>query len=182
MTSRNEEKDERVTIAQFAAIRGVTVQAVRKAIKDCRISGYTGSDGVVRLNKNEALRQWEENTNQANDRSVPQDDDEDGEDQAEAKKAVNYHQSRAIRERYSAKTAKLEYRKLAGSLVSAVKVKTEAFECARITRDAILNVPNRLAPELAGESDPVKVHIMLTKALTEALESLADAGDRADNI
>jgi hypothetical protein len=60
-----------------------------------------------------------------------------------------------------------------GQLVEADRATREAFEFARTVRENILNVPARLAAELAAESDSTRVHLALERALREALEATA---------
>lgn len=84
----------------------------------------------------------------------------------------SYAASRAIREAYQARLAKIIYEEKIGKLVPSEQVRLEAFELARTVRDAVLNIPNRISSEIASETEPVKVHAMLTRALTEALEEL----------
>ncbi len=62
-----------------------------------------------------------------------------------------------------------------GALIDADQARHEAFECARAVRDALLNIPDRLAAELAAESDAARVHDRLDAELRAALESLAEA-------
>lgn len=62
----------------------------------------------------------------------------------------------------------------AGRLVSTEAAAKEAFEAARIIRESILNLPARLAGELAAETDPARVHMRLEAALREALNATAD--------
>jgi hypothetical protein len=59
-------------------------------------------------------------------------------------------------------------------LVDVDKVAKEAFEDARVIREAVLNVPARIAAELAAESDAGKLYIRLDAALREALSASAD--------
>jgi len=67
----------------------------------------------------------------------------------------------------------------AGLLVEADTAASEAFEFARTLRENILNIPARLAAELAAESDAGIVHRRLEDALREALESTARTLDAA---
>lgn len=60
-----------------------------------------------------------------------------------------------------------------GELVEVSKVKSSSFTSARTVRDNILNIPDRLAGELAGESDAARVHARLTAELHQALETIA---------
>lgn len=84
-------------------------------------------------------------------------------------------QSRAVREAYSARLAKLEYEKAIGKVVEADAVKTQAFKVARSVRDALLNIPDRVASELAAEADPARVHARLSGEIREVLQALAGA-------
>lgn len=84
-------------------------------------------------------------------------------------------QSRAIREVYAARLAKLEYEKAVGKVIEADAVKLQAFKIARSVRDALLNLPDRVSAELAAEVDPVRVHLRLSAEIRKALESLSAA-------
>jgi phage terminase Nu1 subunit (DNA packaging protein) len=61
-----------------------------------------------------------------------------------------------------------------GRLVPAETARREAFDCARAVRDAVLNVPDRVAAELAAETDPDRVHARLDDELRKALEAAAE--------
>lgn len=54
------------------------------------------------------------------------------------------------------------------------EVKTEAFALARAVRDALMGIPDRLAPMLAATQDARQVHHLLSEELRVALRSLAD--------
>lgn len=60
-----------------------------------------------------------------------------------------------------------------GKLVRAEDVRRAAMEKARVARDALLGIPNRLAPILAAESDPAKVHGRLAEELRRVCAELA---------
>lgn len=68
---------------------------------------------------------------------------------------------------------KLENDLREGQLVEASAASREAFEFARVIREAVLNIPARLAAELAGETDATRVHLRLEAALHEALQGVA---------
>lgn len=84
--------------------------------------------------------------------------------------------SKAVRAAYDAKLAELEYKKQVGSRVPIDDVKKEAFGLARRVREALMNIPDRVAAELAGETDPTKVHIRLSDELQLALTELSSDG------
>jgi len=60
-----------------------------------------------------------------------------------------------------------------GKYVDADDVKLVAFNKARIVRDALMNIPERLAAVLAAETDKQRVHNMLLTELRTALEELS---------
>lgn len=104
------------------------------------------------------------------------DDGDNGDDDESIDGIPGYMVSKAKREHYQAALAELAYEEKAGRLVSAEDVKREAFAVARTVREAILNIPERIAAELAGESDVDRVYQMLVRELTQALASLAGEG------
>lgn len=60
-----------------------------------------------------------------------------------------------------------------GKMVSADEVKIAAFRRARIVRDGMLNLPDRVAALLAAETDVAKVHAILTKEIRLILEEIS---------
>lgn len=85
----------------------------------------------------------------------------------------SYAASRAIREAYQARLAKLDYEERSGKLVEVDKVKASAFKVARTVRDGLLNLPDRVAHELAHETNAAAVHLRLTQEIRVVLEALA---------
>ena len=83
--------------------------------------------------------------------------------------------SRQVKELYDAKMAKLEYEKAVGLVVETSVVRREYFRLARIVRDAIMSIPDRLAGELAAEHDQIRIHAILSKELSQALAALGGA-------
>jgi hypothetical protein len=61
-----------------------------------------------------------------------------------------------------------------GELVSVEEVKTSAFNKARIVRDNLLNIPDRVASQLASISDEKKIHEILLTEIRTVLEALAE--------
>jgi hypothetical protein len=76
-----------------------------------------------------------------------------------------------------ARKLKLDNDTRQGRLIPVEKVAKEAFEAERIIRETLLNLPARLASELAAEfgADSNKVYVRLDRALREALNTSADA-------
>ncbi len=87
----------------------------------------------------------------------------------------NYAQSRAIKEAYHARLAKLAYEEKSGALVRTDNVKVAWFNILRVLRDRLLNMPDRMAPLMAAETDPKAVREVLDAELRQLLDDAADA-------
>lgn len=84
-----------------------------------------------------------------------------------------FAEAQAENERYKAALNKLKYEERMGQLVEAEKVHTEAYNTARRVRDALLGIPDRVAPIVAAEANPDQVHALLTEEITQALEGIS---------
>lgn len=75
-----------------------------------------------------------------------------------------------------ARKLKLDNDTRQGRLIAVERVAKDAFEAERIRREAVLNLPARIASELAAEwgLDSNKVYVRLDRALRMALNELAD--------
>lgn len=76
--------------------------------------------------------------------------------------------------KHKAELARLEEEEKKGLLVDAEAQRRDAFRIARIVRTAILNIPARVAQDLAVDADSLSVHRKLENELIQALSSLAD--------
>lgn len=87
--------------------------------------------------------------------------------------------SQQIEAIYKARLVKLEYEEKTGRVISADRVRAERFRAGRALRDAILNIPTRvahsLAAELGLEVDPLQVHSVMDKELRELLSEVSNA-------
>ncbi len=81
-------------------------------------------------------------------------------------------EAQAEKERYKAKLAKLEYEEKIEKLVDRESIEREAFRVARVVRDAMLSIPDRLAALVTAETDQAKNHAVLTKEILAALKGL----------
>lgn len=86
----------------------------------------------------------------------------------------SYLQGRAMERVFKAKIARMEHDRMAGELISAKAVRQRVHSVGREIRDQILNVPNRIAAELAAMTEPHAVHLRLSEELNQTLTSIAD--------
>jgi hypothetical protein len=77
-----------------------------------------------------------------------------------------------------AKLLEIKARVEAGKYIAVADVKAAAFNRARVVRDALLNIPERLAAMLAAEGDERRVHQILATEIRSALEELTDGPER----
>jgi len=148
-----------LTQAEYARRRGISRQAVSKAVKKGRIPTVKG-----KIDPSVADRELEANAD-------PQQSVKPSSETLPA--APNYSNSRAIREAYLANLARLDYQKRTAALVSAEEVKVAAFNAARKVRDLLLALPDRLAPVLAGLDDPLECHRVMSEEIRRICDELS---------
>ncbi len=185
--------------AQYASHLGVSRQAVMAALATGRLSGASCDFDTERkrwtIDAARADAEWHANTRQrqnigvnangganappppANDLVLPPGGtllgigiediprDEDGNPLPPMMVA-------SIKTAVEARIKQLELDKLRRSLVPADEAAKTLANVGRLVRDAVLSVPARLAHQLAAQTDPVQVEIMLERALTDALLAL----------
>ena len=175
-----------MSIRAYAQHRGVSHEAVRKAIAAGRI--HKEADGSIDPAKADA--QWQQHTRPAplpSEKNVatrvatpvatsrpstapptPSAGDE--------ARGVDYHKARAVRETYAARLAKLEFEERSDKLVSKDEVDAKVFTLARQLRDRMQQIPNKVAPEIVAlvvdKPDVRGVADLIDRAIHQALEEL----------
>ena len=172
-----------VTFSEFAAIKGCTKAAVTHATKSRIAAAVVEQDGKRWLDRDLALELWRKNTLKNNAAKVDEPDAVKPRDARELRQQVaglpddeipELNESRARREHYQAELAKLEVDLKRKELVPAVDVQKEAFALGRSVREALANLADRLSHQLAGETDPARIHAVLTDEHRSALVELSN--------
>lgn len=165
-----------LSLRGYAKHRGVSEAAVRKAVKQGRIS--KSSSG--KINPQIADNQWDKNTDPAQIKrpDLSEKPDYSQNSSANSLSGPSYQQSRAIKEAYSAKLIRLQFEKESKKLISVDEVKVAAFNAARMTRDRILNIPDRVIPQLVGKTDIFEMKEILRNELVKALEELSKVHEK----
>ena len=172
-----------VTFSEFAAIKGCTKAAVTHATKSRIAAAVVEKDGKRWLDRDVALELWRKNTLKTNAAKVDEPDPVKPRDARELRQQVaglpddeipELNESRARREHYQAELAKLEVDLKRKDLVPAVDVQKEAFALGRSVREALANLADRLSHQLAGETDPARIHAVLTDEHRAALVELSN--------
>lgn len=166
-----------MSLRAYAKRIGVSVEAVSQAIKAGRLTKSVTRDsaGKPKIGNAElADKEWAANTDQSKPRNAITGDpkhrraskDEPMKPMANdggdiGGKGPSYAQSRAIREAYMARLAKLEFDEKSGKTVSADAVRIAIFNTARKARDMLMAVPDRVAPLVVGQTDQHEIHRIL---------------------
>lgn len=169
-----------ITQAEYARRRGCTEGAVRRAVRDGRISLINGKIDPVA-----ADAQWARNTRvRAGSRAT---DDVNlsgsgstggtaaGDDNDDEDNAAGYWKSRARRERAEAELAELKLAELQGQLVRADDWAAALAKRAAAFREGLLQIPARLAAQLAAETDQARIHGLLEDELRQVMSQLTAA-------
>ena len=170
-----------ITQAEYAKRRGVSQVAVHKAVKAGRISLIDG-----KVDPDVADVQWARNTRaragsggaaatpleRAAASAVSNAPDAAGD--------PDYLVSRAKREAAEAALSELRLAEQQGRLIDVAVVRSHLSSLVASTRDVLLQIPARLAPVLAVESDPAKVHDAIQTELHRALHRLVTAPELFD--
>jgi len=172
---------------EYAEHRGISQQRVSKLIEKGKIDAecITKIGKYKKIDRDKADAALKQNLDQIynlKSKSSPKKDQKESitkeEKEATIKAAGTTGMSMADAQRMQAKLKaallKLDYDERIGTLISAEKVKTDFFNIARTTRDAILNIPDRISAELASITDIHVVREKLTAELTQALEELSN--------
>ncbi len=171
-----------LSIRGYARHRGVAESAVRKAISQGRITKHKNG----KINPKIADKEWAQNSDPAQIKAENTSESSDHSKNPSQNPGLNtisgptYQQSRAIKEAYGAKLLRLQFEKESKKLISIDDVKVSAFNVARMTRDRILNIPNRVIPQLVGKTDIFEMKEILKSELIKALEELSKMTQRSE--
>jgi hypothetical protein len=159
-----------VSLREYARMRGLDKESVRLAVHDGRLSKSVTKKGTrYDIDPEVADQEWKANTNPAKQNNTKK----------KIAEAPSMAQARAVREMYAARLTQLEFEERSGLLCKVEDVKLSAFKSARLTRDAMLNIPARVVNEitaLIGGLEADKSHeilLILQREIHSALEQEA---------
>ena len=152
-------------VREYARHRDVTQAAVQDAIRSGKISEAIVLKGQrKKIDQEKADKLWTDRTsvNNSNAHTNP------------SQLGQSLHKAKVAKETYAAKLAQLAFDQKSGKLCRVADVKKAAWEIGRVTSDKLMSIPDKLAPVFAAENDLEVIREMLSKALHEALNSIAD--------
>ena len=171
----------KITLAAFARKVGVSRSAVTYAVSNGRLKVHTDENGSRFLDEDEAEVDWFKNADEQKMRisgSLRPAEERPGgkrigknDDPAELPTIT---ESRAQKEKWLAKTAQLNYEERVGQLVDAEEVRQAAFKVARAVRNGLNGIPDRIAAELAAETNQFRVHKILSDEIRRVLEGFKE--------
>ena len=95
-------------------------------------------------------------------------------DKTEIPKGKYSYQDALIKDKYyAAALKKLDLDQKNSILVLKVDIEKESFECARMVRDALQNIPSRVAAVMAAMTTEAEIEKLLDKEIRQSLEALA---------
>lgn len=164
--------DRLLTVKEIAARAGVTANAVYLALRRGQISGrkigksWYFSPAVVSLLGSKRI---------SGSLSPPEEEGISGESyQFRLLKArTEKEEAQALKERYHAEIARLEYETRAGLLLPKAEVEKRQAAAAIAIRSAFLALPQAVAPDLAPLADPAVISDYLDGKIREILTELA---------
>lgn len=164
-----------VKVAEYAKLRNVSKVAVYTAIKNGRLDGARNGDGLIDVEI--ADRLWVENADPRKGGKVVKGEPKIAQSFRLGEGRPTLTESKTLEAEYKAQLARIEFEEKSGKLVDAEKVKKEAFKLARLTRDALLAIPDRLSAELAGITDPFVVHEKIMTEIRGAISEISKVAD-----
>jgi hypothetical protein len=84
-----------------------------------------------------------------------------------------YSEARAIKENMAAKLAWIEVQKTLGELLDRSTVAGEIEKLYRVFRDAVLNIPTRVAAQVANVNDVSDAQDVIAQEIQTALDELS---------
>jgi predicted DNA-binding protein YlxM (UPF0122 family) len=161
-----------ITMAELAKLKNVSRMAVSKKVKSGKLDGaVVNHNGKKLVNKEEAFRLWNIQAPPSKDTTVRKQLKQEI-DNKTIDQIPNYGESKAKREHFLAELAKLDVEQKKKDLIPVAEIKKSSFEIGRAIRENLTNLADRLANQIAGETDPQIIHKLLTEEHRTALEQL----------
>lgn len=185
-----------ISIREFARRVGVSDAAIRKAISSGRISKAVGrnpANGRPTVDYAMASEEWAASGGGAHStnytptavsqtiRAAGNTDAANlGGAQAKSQPAdaVTMVAAKKAQAVYIAKIKELEYRKMAGILVEKDQVYKALFAFGQELRNNLLNIPDRIMPDIRAAVTDSEAHAMLYEAIANELDKLSEMAQR----
>ena len=171
-----------MTIVEYAEYKKVHMKVVQKAMQSGKIP-FSVKGGRRYIDPIEADKSWGKPTPEITDPRKQANLDRyatgtDPEHRASTPAEDDLHVQNAFAsdaslKAYKAKIAKVEYEQKIGKLIDAEKVAENAALVAKTVRDSMRNIPQKVAAQLASETDVHAIEQLLVREIDTALEELS---------
>ena len=163
-----------ITMAELAKLKNVSRMAVSKKVKAGKLDGaIVNHNGKRKVHKEEAFRLWDLQAPPSKNLTVRKELKEKI-DSKTVDEIPNYAESKAKREHFLAELARLDVEQKKKDLILVTDIKKSSFEIGRAIREKLTNLADRLANQIAGETDAQIIHKLLTDEHTAVLEELVN--------
>jgi hypothetical protein len=167
-----------ITFAELAKLKNVSRAAVTKKKKTGVLdSAIVNHNGRYLVNKEMAMELWDKNTDPAR-AAIPTQTKKELKEKVYALSddaIPDFHVSRARKEHYLSELAKIQVAQQKKELIPVAEVKKSSFQMGRAAREKFSSVADRLAHQLAGETDATAIHRLISDEHRMALEQLVEA-------
>lgn len=85
---------------------------------------------------------------------------------------TSYHVAKTLNEAAQARINQLKLREMQGDLIQVGAVRSELGSLLASLRESLMQIPSRLSPVVAAETDAVKVHDAIAAEIHQSLEQL----------
>lgn len=188
-----------LSLRAYAKHRKVSLKAVQKAIETGRIRTVKDDNGRAKINPEDADRRWAALTDPSKQRGIPEpvgmttsdgedvdpdamDDPQSGDysasEAALGEKPPAYMLSKAMREAYLARIAKLNFRARAGELVEVKEIQAEWQKIVTTTKTRLLSVPSKVRSRIPHltTGDMAVIEEEIRESLAELARGDLDGG------
>lgn len=165
---------QKVSMREYAKIRGVHLNAVQTAVKSGRIHKTT--DGKIDVEK--ANQEWLQNTDPSKSRH-PESFFEHGNENTKVSPS-SFQQAKTADVYYRAMIAKAKLKKMTGETIDRKKAGMHAFNLGRSLRDLFVSFPTRYGALIAAnlETDEHKTVVVLDEYVRKLLSESKELIER----
>ena len=165
---------QKVSMREYAKIRGVHLNAVQTAVKSGRIHKTT--DGKIDVEK--ANQEWLQNTDPSKSRH-PESFFEHGNENSKVSPS-SFQQAKTADVYYRAMIAKAKLKKMTGETIDRKKAGMHAFNLGRSLRDLFVSFPTRYGALIAAnlETDEHKTVVVLDEYVRKLLSESKELIER----
>lgn len=165
---------QKVSLREYAKIRGVRLNAVQTAVKSGRIHKTT--DGKIDVEK--ANQEWLQNTDPSKSRH-PESFFEHGNENTKVSPS-SFQQAKTADVYYRAMIAKAKLKKMTGETIDRKKAGMHAFNLGRSLRDLFVSFPTRYGALIAAdlETDEHKTVVVLDEYVRKLLSESKELIER----